>query len=145
MALHSTFDKTSTTQSLLKDVHNAPAIMRLLENAAADEDWWRSLDRARSFTQADSARAAAEEIGRARLRGGEHYRAIIHQTEYYADSVSLRDAVRALLAWDDCAALLDLPSEAVKFLSVEGDKPSLLLYAAVAALEGSYDPAVPTE
>ena len=34
----------------------------------------------------------------------------------------------ALTAWDDCAELLDLPTDAFKFLAMNGHHPAVLLY-----------------
>jgi hypothetical protein len=47
-----------------------------------------------------------------------------------------RGACLALIAWDDCAYILDLPPDAVKTLVNAGDDAAVLLYPAVIAMQG---------
>ena len=42
-------------------------------------------------------------------------------------------ATRALVAWDDCSELLDLPPDAVRLLAMSGHHPAVMLYPAVLA------------
>jgi hypothetical protein len=41
----------------------------------------------------------------------------------------------ALVAWDDCAGILDMPVDAVRFLVANGHQPAILLLPAVLAME----------
>jgi hypothetical protein len=42
-----------------------------------------------------------------------------------------RDAICALVAWDDCAPLLDAPVDAVRLMAAAGHHPAVLLLPAV--------------
>jgi hypothetical protein len=46
-----------------------------------------------------------------------------------------RDAIAALIAWDDCANILDMPADAVRLLAASGHHPAVLLLPAVLAME----------
>ena len=45
--------------------------------------------------------------------------------------VAAMDAVAALVAWDDCAPILDMPVDAVKTMAAAGHHPAVLLLPAV--------------
>ena len=45
------------------------------------------------------------------------------------------EALQALLTWDDCAPILDMPADAVRLLAAVGHHPAVLLLPAVLALE----------
>ena len=45
------------------------------------------------------------------------------------------DALAALIAWDDCAPILDMPADAVRLLAAVGHHPAVLLLPAVLAME----------
>ena len=51
--------------------------------------------------------------------------------------VALSDAVRALIAWDDCGYLLDEKPEDVKMLALLGNQAAIMLYPACFALNKS--------
>ena len=44
------------------------------------------------------------------------------------------DVIYALIAWDDCADLLDLPEGALRVMSAAGHPPATLMLPAVVAL-----------
>ena len=44
------------------------------------------------------------------------------------------DAIAALVAWDDCGPIVDLPPDAVRLLAASGHQPAILLYPAVVVL-----------
>jgi hypothetical protein len=46
-----------------------------------------------------------------------------------------RAAITALIAWDDCAGILDMPVDAVKFLAANGHHPAVLLLPAVLVMK----------
>ncbi len=46
------------------------------------------------------------------------------------------DALAALVAWDDCAPILDMPADAVRLLAAVDHHPAVLLLPAVLAMNG---------
>ena len=47
-----------------------------------------------------------------------------------------RGACAALIAWDDCAYILDMPADAVRLLAAVGNHAAILLLPAVLAMNG---------
>ena len=45
-----------------------------------------------------------------------------------------RDALLTLIAWDDCAYLLDLPPDAVRLIAASGNHAAVLLLPTIIAL-----------
>ena len=70
--------------------------------------WYRAWDAVRDFTRSNDLR------------------------ELVWDSVW--GAFSALVAWDDCGSILDLPPDAVRLLAISGHQPAILLYPAVVAI-----------
>jgi hypothetical protein len=85
-------------------------------SAAWDAAWRATQDAAR-----DAARGAAWGAARDDTRG--------------AARDAARDAIAALVAWDDCAGILDMPVDAIKFLAANGHHPAVLLLPAVLVMK----------
>jgi hypothetical protein len=67
----------------------------------------------------DAARGAAQDVVRGAARG------------------AVWDAIAALVAWDDCAYILDLAPGAVRLMASTGHPAAILLYPAVLAKEST--------
>jgi hypothetical protein len=87
---------------------NAKDIDRVLASLAAHPQKWRAAW--------DAARNAARAAARDAARG------------------ALWDAIAALIAWDDCAYMLELPEDELKILRAAGNEQAILLSAAAKVL-----------
>ena len=90
-------------------------------NAAWGTAWDAALDAALDAAR-DAARDAAWVAAGGATRG--------------ATRVAARGALIALIAWDDCAPILDMPADAVRLLAAVGHHPAVLLLPAVLAMNG---------
>jgi hypothetical protein len=63
--------------------------------------------------------------------------AIAARTARGAAARTARGAIAALIAWDDCAYILDLPCGAVRLMVFTGHPAAVLLYPAVLAKEST--------
>ena len=112
--------------AVLADVKARPEAWVAAEDAAADAAWDDTWDAAR-----DAARVAAWSDAKAATR----------RTAWVAARAEAEDAgwdaIYALIAWDDCAHLLDLPSDTLRTMADLCDAPAchqavlLLPYALV--------------
>jgi hypothetical protein len=136
---------------------NAPHIDRVLAHVKAHPDRWigaynATLESSRGavwFAASAPARDAASgaardaawnEVRRATLEAARGYAWIgPHTTAWgaargYAVGIAM-DATTTLVAWDDCANILDMPADAVRQLVARGHHPAVLLLPAVLAME----------
>jgi hypothetical protein len=93
-------------------------------DAAWDAAWrtaWRATQDAARGAAWDAARDATQDAARDAAR----------DAAYDDTRDAARDAIAALVAWDDCAGILDMPVDAVKFLAANGHHPAVLLLPAV--------------
>jgi len=116
---------------------NAHHIDRILAHLAAHPQAWA--DAHSGYTPArgaarDAARGAARDAARdaawAAARGAAWAAALV------AARGAAWGAIAALIAWDDCADLLDLPEGALRVMSAAGHHPATLMLPAVIALTG---------
>ena len=108
---------------------NAAHIDWVLADLKANPDQWDAA-RAAAWAAArgaarDAAWADAWDAARAAARGAalDAARGAIRDAAW--------DAIAALVAWDDCAYILDLPVDAVKTLAACGHHPAVLLLPTV--------------
>ena len=101
-------------------------------DAARDAAWVAARDAARDAARGaawyaawHAARAAAMDAARGAAWGA------ARDAAWYAARVALA----ALIAWDDCAPILDMPADAVRLLAAVGHHPAVLLLPAVLAME----------
>ena len=108
---------------------NAPHIDRVLAHFKAHPDRWSAArDAAR-----DAAWGAAWRAARDAARDAAWDAA--RDAAWDAARGAALDAVFTLIAWDDCAGILDMPVDAVRFLVANGHHPAVLLLPAVLAME----------
>ena len=123
---------------VLADLSARPRVWSAALGAARDaargtergDAWAAALDAARSNAQAadwDVTYSIAWNATYSAAWGADQ-----GDTRYAARYAAL-DAIRALIAWDDCSGLLDLPPDAVRLLAASGHYPAVLLYPAVLA------------
>jgi len=103
-------------------------------DAAWDAVWNASRDTARD-TARDAARDAIWNTARD-VSWAEAWAAVMNAPSDIV-VVALSDAVRALIAWDDCGYLLDEKPEDVKMLALLGNQAAIMLYPACFALNKS--------
>ena len=84
-------------------------------DAARDAAWVAAWDAARGAAW-DAAWDAARDAARGSARG------------------AAWGAIAALVAWDDCAHILDMPADAVRLLAAVGHHPAVLLLPALEIL-----------
>ena len=113
---------------------NAAHIDRVLAHVRAHPDRWAAACRAAR----DAAHGAAQDAARGAAHGATRAAAwaAAHGAARAAARYAAWDAIAALIAWDDCAGILDMPPEAVKFAALCGDSAAVLLLPAVLAMEG---------
>jgi hypothetical protein len=119
---------------------NAAHIDRMLAHLKAHPDRWvAARDAARGAARDaayDAAWGAARGAAWVAARGAA--RDAAGDAAWDAARVAAWDATRAaiaaLIAWDDCAGILDMPADAVKFLAANGHHPAVLLLPAVLAM-----------
>ena len=126
---------------------NARHIDRVLADLSARTECWRVAgDTSRDATWAaatDAAQGAAQDAARDAAQGAAidaawtatwaAARAAARGAARGAAWYAAIDAVTALVAWDDCSELLDLPPYAVRLLAASDHYPAVLLYPAVLA------------
>jgi hypothetical protein len=120
---------------------NAPHIDRILAHFKAHPDrWGAAWDAAR-----DAAWGAARDAARGAARHAawdtaldaiwDAARGAARGAAWGAAWDAAWGAMSALIAWDDCAGILDMPVDAVRFLAANGHQPAILLLPAVLAME----------
>jgi hypothetical protein len=133
---------------------NATHIDRVLAHAKQHPDrWGAAWDAAQDAARAaaldaalDAARDAARDAAMDAARDAAMdaaWDAAWDAARYAAQDAALgaaldaaRGACYALVAWDDCAPVLDMPADAVRLLAAVGHHPAVLLLPAVLAFEG---------
>jgi len=125
------------TQTAWADLPNAKHIDRILADLEKNTDnWYAAWDAAR-----DAAWNAAR--GDARDAARDDARDAARDAAWYAARTAASDAawyaawgaISALIAYDDCAYLLDEKPEHVQMLALLGNEKALLLYQACVALQ----------
>ena len=125
---------------------NAPHIDRVLADLSARAEVWAAAWDAARDAAWDDARTAAWDTALDDARSAAWYAArdaagdAAWAAAGGAAYSAARDAIRALVAWDDCSELLDLPPDAVRLLAASGHHPAVLLYPAVLALNNNSTP-----
>jgi len=128
-----------TTPTAWAHLPNAHHIDRILAHLRAHPQAWA--DAHSGYTPArNAARDAAWVAARAAARAPARDAALdaARDAAWHAarDAAwdAAWDAIYALIAWDDCADLLDLPEGALRVMSAAGHHPATLMLPAVIAL-----------
>ena len=110
-----------------------------------DKSRWEDTDRVQAAEQAETEiiRLGREVIRDAAIDRATEYiwtrfRDDAHSADshvYFRIRCASEDAMLALIAWDNCAELLESDLDSVKLLAQLGNSPALLLLPAVAALK----------
>ena len=125
------------TTTVWAHLPNAPHIDRVLAHLSAHPQAW---DAARGAAR-DAARGAALDAAwgaawaAAWAAARDAARGAAWGAAWAAAWAAARDALAALIAWDDCAYILDLPVDAVRTLAGCGHHPAVLMLPAVIALQ----------
>ena len=112
---------------------NAPHIDRVLAHTKAHPDRWRAARGAAWRAARDAAWRAARDA--AWGAAWDAARDAARGAALDAAWDTAWGAMSALIAWDDCAGILDMPVDAVRFLAANGHQPAILLLPAVLAME----------
>ena len=137
------------TPTAWADLPNAKHIDRILADLKKNPDKWRAAWDAERYAAWDAARDAAWNAARgdARDAAGDAARNAVwnaaETAERYAARTAASDAawyaswgaISALIAYDDCAYLLDEKPEHVQILALLGNEKAILLYPACVALQ----------
>lgn len=118
---------------VLASLESEPWEWTAAHGAARGAAWtaaWTAAWDAAQDTARPAAWAAAQDTARAAAR------AATWAATWAAARDAARDACAALVAWDDCAVLLDLPTDAVRLLAHSGHHPAVLLLPAVIVRSG---------
>ena len=113
---------TETPWAHLPNAVHIDCVIASLE--ANPEKWSKAWSKAWSgawdaaYTAADGARSEAWDAAYTAARS----------------AAAAQDAVAALVAWDDCAYMLDMPEDALKVLCAVGSQPAVLLSVAAKVL-----------
>ena len=123
---------TTPTPTAWAHLPNAALIDRILADLRARPQAWTAACDAAYDAARDAAWGAAWDAAR-----GAAYDAA-RDDAWYAARTAARDAARGatltLIAWDDCAYVLDMPADAVRLLAANGHHPAVLLLPAAVAL-----------
>ena len=112
---------------------NAKHIDRILVSLAAHPDKWEA---AQTETQTETQTAAwTAAWDAAYIEARNAARTVAQTAAWSASWTSARGAISALIAWDDCAYMLELPEDALKLLRAVGNEQALLLSAAAKILK----------
>jgi len=112
---------------------NAVHIDRILASCAAHPDKWEA-----SQTGAWSAAQTAVQTAARNAARNAAWNAAWNASQTAARTgawSAARTAITALIAWDDCAYMLELPEDALKLLRAVGNEQALLLSAAAKVLK----------
>ena len=112
---------------------NAAHIDRVLASMKKNPEKWSTARGLTADAAWDGAREAAWDVaGSAALDAvRDAARDAVRNTAWYTSW----DAILALVAWDDCAYMLELPEDALKVLRAVGNEQAILLSAAANALK----------
>ena len=103
---------------------NAEHIDRVLASLKAHPDKWEAAQIAAWSAAQIAARGAAWSAAQIAARGAAWGAALIEW-----------NAIAALIAWDDCAYMLELPEDTLKVLRAVGNEQALLLFGAAKVLK----------
>ena len=113
------------------DLPNAKYIDLVIASLKKNAAIWNSASDTASNTVRNAAREAAW------IAAWEAVWIAASDAAYGAAWGAAWDAVRALIAWDDCGYLLDEKPEVVKMIALLGNQAAVLLYPACFALNKS--------
>ena len=113
---------------------NAERIDQILAHLKQHPDRWVAAHGAARYAARDAAWDAARYAARDAAWVAAWYAA------WHAARAAAMDAawsaIAALIAWDDCAPILDMPADAVRLLAAVGHHPAVLLLPAVLTMNG---------
>ena len=126
---------------------NATHIDRVLASLTATPEVWKATrdatrDAAWGATRGaalDAARDVARDAARdaARTAALDAARTAALDAAWTTTWDAARDAIAALIAWDDCGVFLDMPPDAVRLMAASGHHPAVLLLPAAIVLDPS--------
>jgi len=116
---------------------NAVQIDRILASLKAHPKKWGAAWTETQTAATTAAIAAAQTAAQTAARGPAWYTAWAAAWGPVMDAA--QSAIAALVAWDDCAYMLDLPEDNLKELREAGNQPAILLSAAASVLRGRHD------
>ena len=108
---------------------NAKHIDRILASLEAHPDKWEA-----AWTETQTA-TYIEAWDAAYIAGRGPERTAAQAAAQYASPYESWSAISALIAWDDCAYMLELPEDALKLLRAVDNQQALLLSAAAKILK----------
>ena len=116
---------------------NAKHIDRILADLKKNSDKWNAVWDAARGAAWDAARNAASDAARNATRSAAWNAAsdAASDAAWTAAWTAAWDAILALIAYDDCAYLLDEKPEYVQMLGLLGNQAAVLLYPACLALQ----------
>ena len=118
--------KNNMTPTAWAHLPNAKHIDRILAGIKKNPDKWASAwNAAWSAAWDDAARGVSLDTAKY----------IIWESVWITTQGAARSAIFALIAYDDCAYLLDEKPEEVKLLGLLGNEKAILLYPACLALQ----------
>jgi len=133
------------TQTAWADLPNAKHIDRILADLKRNPDRWAATRNAAWNAASDAARSAARTAARTAARDDAWNAAwnAVRNAARNAARTAARDdawyaawgATSALIAYNDCAYLLDEKPEHVQMLALLGNQVAILLYPACIALQ----------
>jgi len=125
-------------QTAWADLPNAKHIDRILADLKRNPDRWAATRNAtRNAARTDAwtaARTAAWTAARTAARD-DAWNAAWNAARTDARNAAASGAILALIAYDDCAYLLDEKPEHVQILALLGNEKAILLYSACIALQ----------
>ena len=129
------------TPTAWADLPNAKHIDRILADLKKNPDKWNAAWNAARGTAWDAARGAAWDAAWTAAWDAvwdatrDATRSAASDAAWTAARTAARGAILALIAYDDCAYLLDEKPEHVQMLALLGNEKALLLYQACVALQ----------
>ena len=121
-------------QTAWADLPNAKHIDRILADLKRNPDRWAATRNAARNAASDAARSAARTAARTAARD-DAWNAAWNAARTDARNAAASGAILALIAYDDCAYLLDEKPEHVQMLALLGNEKAILLYSACIALQ----------
>ena len=123
-------------KSSWSDLPNAYHIDRIIAHVKANPDKWNATYNAAYTAARDAAYTAARDAAYTAARDADYNAArdAARDAAWGAAWGAVTGAVLALIAWDDCAYLLDQKPEHVKIIALLGHHAAILLEPAVIAM-----------
>jgi hypothetical protein len=122
---------------IIADLQARPEVWDAAWSAASDAAWSAAWAAARDAAWLAAGLAGRPACAAARDAAWHAASDAAWDAAWHAADDAARDAVAALVAWDDCAHLLDTDADQVRVLALLGHQPAVLLLPAAIALNKS--------